>query len=123
MADEDDSFDPTDPYNRETQTFPKLSGEQVDRIAAFGSVESVPKGTALFTRGDRSVDFYVVLDGTIEITDGGTEGREESIHFHRERQFTGELDLFNNREILVSGHTGTGQPGHSRSPRGFPTHD
>jgi thioredoxin reductase (NADPH) len=107
MADEDDGFDPTDPYNREAQTFPKLSREQVDRISAFGSVENVPRGTSLFTRGDRSVDFFVVLYGTIEITDGGTEGREKSIHFHRERQFTGELDLFNNREILVSGHTGT----------------
>ncbi|HEX8444661.1 MAG TPA: FAD-dependent oxidoreductase [Allosphingosinicella sp.] len=106
MADEDDGFDPTDPYNREAQTFPKLSGEHVDRVSAFGSVESFPAGTSLFTRGDRSVDFYVVVEGSVEITDAGTTGAEKVIHVHRDRQFTGELDLFNNREILVSGRTG-----------------
>ena len=60
----------------------------------------------VFARGDRGVDFFVVLEGSVEITDGGAEGREETIHIHADRQFTGELDLFNDREILVSGRTG-----------------
>jgi thioredoxin reductase (NADPH) len=106
MADDDDRFDPTDPYNRETQTFPKLDGDQLDRIGRFGETEAFPKGAPLFTRGERSVDFFVVVEGSIEITDAGTGGQESVIHVHRARQFTGELDLFNNREILVSGVTG-----------------
>jgi thioredoxin reductase (NADPH) len=68
--------------------------------------EEFPKGAHLFTRGERSVDFFVVVEGSIEITDAGTGGQESVIHVHRARQFTGELDLFNNREILVSGVTG-----------------
>jgi thioredoxin reductase (NADPH) len=106
VADEEDRFDPTDPYNREAQTFPKLTREQLDRIARFGTVGTFPKGAALFTRGERTVDFFVVIEGSVEITDAGTGGGEEVIHVHRDRQFTGELDLFNSREILVSGHTG-----------------
>jgi thioredoxin reductase (NADPH) len=114
VADDEDRFDPTDPYNRETQTFPKLTSDQLDRISKFGAIEQHPAGEPLFTRGDRSVDFFVVIEGSVEITDAGTaagtgmekSGAERTIHVHRDRQFTGELDLFNNREILVSGRTG-----------------
>ena len=108
MADEDQEsgYDPTDPYERQAQTFPKLSREHVQRLAAYGEEQFFPKGTMLFTRGDRGVDFFVVIEGSVEITDGGAEGREETIHVHADRQFTGELDLFNDREILVSGRTG-----------------
>jgi thioredoxin reductase (NADPH) len=103
---ENDRSDPTDPYERQAQTFPKLSREHVDRIARFGETGDYPAGSELFRRGQRGVDFFVVIEGDVEITDGGTGGGEEIIHRHEDRQFTGELDLFNNREILVSGRTG-----------------
>jgi thioredoxin reductase (NADPH) len=106
MADEEQAYDPTDPYERQGQTFPKLSPEQLGRIAKFGETQDFAKGTALFRRGDRSVDFFVLVEGSVEITNHDTYGREDTIHVHRDRQFTGELDLFNNREILVSGHAG-----------------
>ncbi len=100
------SSDPTDPYNREAQTFPQLSQEQVDRITGFGTVEDVPKGAFLFRRGERSVDFFVVIEGSVEILNSGTTHADTTIHIHAARQFTGELDLFNSREILVDGRTG-----------------
>jgi thioredoxin reductase (NADPH) len=108
MADreQNDRYDPTDPYERQAQTFPELTGEQIERIAAFGETGDYPEGTELFRRGQRGVDFFVVIEGLVEITDAGTDGHEETIHRHADRQFTGELDLFNNREILVSGRTG-----------------
>ena len=49
--------DPSDPYERQAQTFPRLSDEQVARAKAFGCVQELPKGTVLFSRGDRTVDF------------------------------------------------------------------
>jgi thioredoxin reductase (NADPH) len=101
-----EGYDPTDPYNREAQTFPRLASDQLARIEAFGDVRDFPKGAELFRRGERSVDFFVVLDGSVEIVDPGAPEGEEIIHVHRSRGFTGELDLFNNREILVSGRTG-----------------
>ena len=100
-----DPTDPSDHYQRSAQTFPELSAEQIDRIARFGERVALPGGTSLFRRGDRSVDFFVVEEGSVEIVDAGTDGGAEVIHVHRARQFTGELDLFNNREILVSGRT------------------
>ncbi|MBL8660923.1 MAG: FAD-dependent oxidoreductase, partial [Rhodospirillales bacterium] len=97
-----DPADPADPYLRGAQTFPVLSREMVARMAAFGAEEAVADGDYLFRRGGRSVDFFVVLEGAIDILveDCGVEHR---VHRHVARQFTGELDLFNDRKILVSG--------------------
>jgi thioredoxin reductase (NADPH) len=102
---QDNPLDPTDPYERQAQTFPRLTVEQIERVGRFGEAGDYPTGTQLFQRGDRSADFFVVVEGSVEITDAGTDGGEETIHLHESRQFTGELDLFNNREILVSGRT------------------
>jgi thioredoxin reductase (NADPH) len=110
MADEDardiDNFDASDPYRREAQTFPKLNPRHIDRIRRFGEEADYPKGAELFRRGQRGVDFFVVVEGSVEIIDHRTDAEDATIHIHGERQFTGELDLFNNREILVSGVTG-----------------
>jgi thioredoxin reductase (NADPH) len=99
-------LDPTDPYNRAAQTFPELSAEMAARVSAFGTEEELPKGTYVFRRGERGVDFFLVLDGSIEIIDFDTCAEPTVITSHGPRQFTGELDLFNNRQILVSGCTG-----------------
>jgi thioredoxin reductase (NADPH) len=100
---------PSDPYERRAQTFPSLTEEQALRAARFGAVEAVPTGRVLFERGDRSVDFFLVIEGCIEIYEHTAAG-PSVVTVHGERQFTGELDLFNNREILVGGRMGkTGQ--------------
>jgi thioredoxin reductase (NADPH) len=66
--------DPTDPYEREAQTFPALSDEMIQRVAAFGTEEHLPTGAMLFSRGDRSVDFFDLLDGSVEIYDDDENG-------------------------------------------------
>lgn len=95
--------DPSDPYLREAQTFPSLSDEMAARVASFGAEEVLADGTLLFRRGDRSVDFFLCLGGAIEILDTDVKGHASVVHTHVPRQFTGELDLFNDRTILVTG--------------------
>ena len=99
-------LDPADPYAREAQIFPRLSEEQVARASAFGGVEDLAPGAVLFERGDRTVDFFVVLRGQVEIYDAGPDGAALVITTHKQNQFTGELDLFNDRLILVGGRIG-----------------
>lgn len=96
----------SDPYHREAQIFPRLSEEMAKRLAAYGQEQKLPKSTLVFERGQRSVDFFLVLDGSIEIFDTDDQGQPNVLTVHSERQFTGELDLFNERAILVSGRTG-----------------
>jgi len=98
--------DASDPYQRERQTFPTLDDEQIARAKEYGSVERMAAGTVLFERGDRAVDFFLVLSGNVEIFDLDARGEANVFTVHRERQFTGELDLFNGRKILVGGRTG-----------------
>ncbi len=105
MADDKTALDPSDPYLREKQTFPTLTDEQIERASQFGVIEDLAKGTVLFERGDRTVDFFILLKGNIEIY----EHRQHGINVftvHGFHQFTGELDLFNNRQILVGGRMG-----------------
>ncbi|CAN5721723.1 FAD-dependent oxidoreductase [soil metagenome] len=99
-------LDVSDPYAREAQTFPVLSEEMAGRIAAYGEQQQLAKGTVVFERGDRSVDFFFVLDGNVEIYERVDHGKVSVLSTHGARQFTGELDLFNDRMILVSGRTG-----------------
>lgn len=100
--------DPTDPYLREAQTFPRLSPEMAARTVPYGSEERLEAGQLVFRRGERSVDFFLVLEGSIEIFEQGRDGKPSVFTIHGERQFTGELDLFNDRQILVSGRAGPG---------------
>ena len=100
--------------------FPRLTEDQMRRTAAFGEVEEHAEGDLVFERGQRSVDFYVLRSGRVEIFDPealGSDGEVEVITVHAERQFTGELDLFNDRKILVSGRIGGGGGEVIRVPR------
>jgi thioredoxin reductase (NADPH) len=101
-ADRADS-DPSDPYARKAQTYPHLPDGLVDRAASYGTEQTVPAGALLFRRGERSVDFFIVRDGRVEIFEVDPHGNEDVITTHERSQFTGEMDLFNDREILVSG--------------------
>ncbi len=98
---------PTNPYAREAQIFPRLTPEMAARIAGYGAEETLPQGSLVFERGQRGVDLFFVLDGSIEIFDADEHGRPNVFTTHGVRQFTGEMDLFNDRRILVSGRTGT----------------
>lgn len=101
-----EAIDPTDPYARLAQTFPRLTDEQVARVVRFGTVEAVPRGRVLFERGQRGADFFVVLEGAIEIYEHGPAG-PQVVQVHSEQQFTGELDLFSNRQSLVGARMAT----------------
>lgn len=94
-----------DPDARGAQRFPRLTDEMAERVAAYGEAEQMPAGTALFQRGQRGADFFLVLEGGIEIIDLDNEGQPRVVTTHTRHQFTGELDHFNQRMILVSGIT------------------
>jgi thioredoxin reductase (NADPH) len=99
-------IDPTDPMAREAQTFPHLGPEMIDRVARYGSEERFAAHAPVFSRGERSVDFFVVLEGSIEIFDVDEHDQPKVFAILRKRQFAGELDLFNERKVLVSARAG-----------------
>ena len=97
-----------DPFARESQTFARLTEEMTARVAAYGQEERMEPGAMLFERGQRHVDFFVVLEGHIEVLEVDIEGRARTLRLLLPHQFTGELYLFNERETLFSARAGPG---------------
>jgi thioredoxin reductase (NADPH) len=99
-------LDPSDPLARQEQTFPKLNDEMIAAVTAFGQEEAPAPGTPLFERGQRSVDFFLVLQGNIEIFEFDLAGVPHLLRIIGPGQFTGELYLLNERQTLVSARAG-----------------
>ncbi|MEJ1975893.1 MAG: FAD-dependent oxidoreductase [Acetobacteraceae bacterium] len=98
--------EPAGHSRREAQAFPRLDPEMVARVASYGVEQALPQGAILFERGQRGVDFFVVVDGKIEIFDLDAQGEPNVFTVHRKHQFAGEIDLFSERRALVSARTG-----------------
>ncbi len=100
-----EALDPSAADAWETDAFPRLSPDQVERVIAFGVVQPLPRGTVLFECGDRRVDFFLVLDGFVEVY--LSRGNAPHVMYvHGRHQFTGELNIFNERAVLVGGRMG-----------------
>lgn len=83
-------------------SFAGLSEEMLIRLRACSSEITCEAGRLLFRRGMRDVDMFVVLSGQLEIDDLDESGLELVIAILRRGQFTGELDLLDNRPALVT---------------------
>jgi thioredoxin reductase (NADPH) len=92
---------PPDPLaQRREQMFPRLSAEQVARIAAHGVRRPAARGEILFDQGTECISFYVVLAGRLEIV-RPHDGAEEPIVVHGPGEFTGETNMLTGRRSLV----------------------
>lgn len=89
--------------DRVEQIFPVLTEEQRALIVPFGEEQTVKKGDTLFEPGDRNVPFYVILDGTLEISQPNMYGDKEIIVTHGPGAFTGEINMLSERKNLVFG--------------------
>jgi thioredoxin reductase (NADPH) len=94
------------PFNAEL-AFPYLTEEMVSRLETYGHKDTFEAGVALWTRGEREVDMFVVLEGTVEVYAQGENGERKAVATLHERQFSGELDLLSSRQTLVDGCTTT----------------
>jgi thioredoxin reductase (NADPH) len=79
-----------------------LTPAMTRRLRGYGSTEVVDRGSHLFEQGERLVDFFVVIEGGLEFYErmGRTARAVESTL--EKLQFTGELDLLNDRPTLLN---------------------
>ncbi|HWT77751.1 MAG TPA: FAD-dependent oxidoreductase, partial [Candidatus Methylomirabilis sp.] len=80
--------------------FPRLTPEQIARIAAHGRVRQVQKGEVLIEAGERNPRFFVLTAGHIEILRpvGSTE---EPVAVCEAGMFTGEVNMLSGRHALI----------------------
>lgn len=81
--------------------YPSLAPQTVARIAPHGTFEVFDGGDYLYEAGDRDVDFFVVLDGAVDILESDGRGGHILITTHEAGQFTGELNHLAGRAALV----------------------
>jgi thioredoxin reductase (NADPH) len=93
----------TSALDANTQTFPVLTDEQINRILDLGRVRKVERGEILFEPGDTSLPFFVVLSGSLEIVQPDGDAERRLVMHDQHGEFTGEMTMISGRESLVRG--------------------
>ncbi|HEY4022900.1 MAG TPA: FAD-dependent oxidoreductase [Pseudonocardiaceae bacterium] len=84
----EDLVETPDPHG----AFPRLTREQLDALAAGGERRPVRPGEVLYTQGERTSAWYVVLSGKVAVQ--RSEGAEtRTVRIHGPGRFLGELGL------------------------------
>jgi thioredoxin reductase (NADPH) len=96
------------PVTNVEQTFPKLTLDQVARVAAHGRVRRVERGEVLVSVGMPTASFFVVNSGTIELVQPGGNG-EATLRVITPGEFTGEVSMLSGRRYIVT--LRVGEPG------------
>jgi thioredoxin reductase (NADPH) len=80
--------------------FPTLTPAQLARLVALGTRRRFDKGQVVIEQGDQTPNFYVVLEGSLDVVQP-EEGRELPITRHHKGEFTGEANMLSSRRSLV----------------------
>ncbi|UXY23411.1 FAD-dependent oxidoreductase [Streptomyces cynarae] len=75
--------------------YPRLSDDQMARLAQHGRRHAVDAGDVLIREGQRCETFYVVLSGSVAIVEGYGTPDEHLLRVHGPGRFIGELGLLN----------------------------
>jgi thioredoxin reductase (NADPH) len=82
--------------------YPRLTQAQLAVLGGLGRRRAVPLGDALFTEGDRSCDFFVILAGTVALVEGRGTPEERILSAHGRGRFLGEVGLLTGQAALCS---------------------
>lgn len=86
---------------RREQMFPRLDDSEVKRVARFGDPRTYRTGEYLAKVGDLGLGLFVLLGGTVDISQRQTKGASLPIVTHEAGDFLGELAQLSGRPSLV----------------------
>jgi thioredoxin reductase (NADPH) len=90
-------------FPRHEQTFPTLTAQEIDRMRRFGECRIYQDGDALFETGKVGPGMFVVLAGTVAITQRDGLGHVTPIIDQGPGQFLAEIGQLSGRFALVDG--------------------
>ncbi|HEY8852998.1 MAG TPA: FAD-dependent oxidoreductase, partial [Gemmatimonadaceae bacterium] len=90
------------------QAFPRLTPEQIERVAVHGRTRRVDRGEVLVAAGKPTPKFFVASTATIEALSLTSDG-EATVTTVLAGQFTGEVTMLSGRRALVT--LRVGEPG------------
>ncbi len=89
---------------RHHQMFPELPPADIDRMRRFGSLVAYRSGERLFAAGEPGPGLFVVLQGTVSITQRDGMGHIVPIVRQGPGEFLAEVGQLSGRNALVDGH-------------------
>jgi thioredoxin reductase (NADPH) len=88
---------------RARQMFPVLEASEIDRIARLGERKTYAAGARIFITGEIAPGAFILLSGSVEITQRNHSGAPGLIVTHGPGSFMGELAQLSGRPALVDG--------------------
>jgi thioredoxin reductase (NADPH) len=82
--------------------YPRLTSEQIERLAALGVRHDTQVGDVLYREGDTDCEFIVILDGKVAIVEGYGTDAERVVGVHGPGRFIGELGLLIGQPFFLS---------------------
>ena len=89
--------------SRRTAAFPLLTDEQIELFRRFSAEWAVGAEDVLFSPGDPTTDFIIVLEGRVAILDDYGRPDERVIVEHGPRSFLGEYNAISGQPTLFTG--------------------
>jgi len=89
--------------------WPEIDDETLEELLGFGEVRAVERGEILYRAGEPTPDFFVVLEGEVEIVRLDDGGGEMIVATHGAHRFIGELNLLTGQRAFLSARIS--QPG------------
>src|SRR5919107_1479745 len=86
---------------RGAQMFPRLTDEELARLAKFGEPRSYHAGDKVVSVGEIPPGLQLILSGRLEVTQHDRIGDDSHIVTHERGNFTGELAQLSGRPSLV----------------------
>ncbi|RZA13031.1 MAG: cyclic nucleotide-binding domain-containing protein [Proteobacteria bacterium] len=96
--------EPTEVETRRHQMFPVLDAADAQRVRRFGELQRYPSGSCLFRAGEPGGGLYLVLAGTVAVTQRDGLGRVTPVAVQGPGQFLAEVGALSGRPSLVDGH-------------------
>jgi thioredoxin reductase (NADPH) len=81
---------------------PKLRDDQIEILRRYGKTRKTEVGEVLFSAGDTSNDFFVVLEGEVEVIDDFA-GEARTIGLFHAGRFLGELNMLTGQAMYLTG--------------------
>jgi CRP/FNR family transcriptional regulator len=79
--------------------FGGLPTEQLDAIRCIAVEKRYNKGQTIFSEGDKTTGFFVIIEGRVKIYKVSSEGKEQILHIFEAGQSFGEVTVFTGQQM------------------------
>ena len=97
-----DAKEDMDNFLKLISTIPLFNGlpdEQLDAIRQIAVEKRYNKGQTIFSEGDKTTGFFVIVEGRVKIYKVSSEGKEQILHIFEAGQSFGEVTVFTGQQM------------------------